>query len=318
MDEIIRPEYDRKICRNDNIPDFKNYSIKFKEDTNPNIVNEGVVVSDREWTYQINDYYSTVNVGLDFITHCTFVVRNSGAVKRLALVDQDNAEVLANVEVNLHPGVPCVCVCAEDLLVKKKKVQIRIPDKLGNLHENEESVIKNEIKLKDIKQNNKVDVLINEVSDKVDERKTHSYSSNEPENYSLDDLKTPVVQDSYSIEVSKTVVNSSIVDDKTGGSAIDNLKSFATTIQSSLSADEINGSDSISDLDVILSEISPEIKPKESEIKPQNPIHHQVSYVDKALRDQYQKQKVDDIMSKVTELQVKLTELERLCPGEKS
>ena len=102
-------------------PDLRKYEIKYHGDSSASMFKrlEGTVVHDRQWNYNLQDFYSIVNVGVEFKANCTFTIKNTGAVKRLAIVDQDDpSSIYGKLELNLHPGVPCVCACVEDIKVR--------------------------------------------------------------------------------------------------------------------------------------------------------------------------------------------------------
>jgi len=110
-------------------PDLKKYEIKYHGDSSASMFKklEGTVVHDRQWNYNLQDFYSIVNVGVEFKANCTFTIKNSGAVKRLAIVDQDDpSSIYGKLELNLHPGVPCVCACVEDIKVRKQDMRVRV------------------------------------------------------------------------------------------------------------------------------------------------------------------------------------------------
>jgi len=114
-------------------PDYKKYGWLYENDKHDIRANgTGVVVSNREWGYNLVDFQSLVKVGVDFKAQCTFSIDQASTVRTLKIID-DLGKCHGELTINIHSGVPCVCGEASNITVKKTIKEIRCPDPLSQI-----------------------------------------------------------------------------------------------------------------------------------------------------------------------------------------
>jgi len=110
----------------------KKFNIRYEGDQNPIQKVDSTIVHSRKFGYQLEDYCSIVNVGVDFSAKCAFTLWNSDKCRQriLKVVDvhpeTGKETVHGEMKINLLPGLPCVSAEANSITNYVEKREVRI------------------------------------------------------------------------------------------------------------------------------------------------------------------------------------------------